>query len=220
MSKLFDTSITSIGDSLMKSLHWINTNYGRTERRKTEKLERNKTTSYYYPAKYTGNGEYINTLPNDTSKNSVFFSVEDAQEFVSTNAYAVLKGRVNAIFWVDLRTIFPNVELSNTEEIKDEIIFAFSKCPNVELLNIYEQPDNVFNKYTIKDVPVQFLMYDANESPEAKSQGETDTQEDVESPMPVNYELVAFEWVEDHISYLSDQCNEAIARGDDRFVIP
>ena len=61
---------------------------------------------------------------------------------------------------------------------------------------------------------------DANESPEAKSQGETDTQEDVESPMPVNYELVAFEWVEDHISYLSDQCNEAIARGDDRFVIP
>ena len=45
---------------------------------------------------------------------------------------------------------------------------------------------------------------DANESPEAKSQGETDTQEDVESPMPVNYELVAFEWVEDHISYLSD----------------
>ena len=42
---------------------------------------------------------------------------------------------------------------------------------------------------------------DANESPEAKSQGETDTQEDVESPMPVNYELVAFEWVEDHISY-------------------
>src|SRR5574344_1938372 len=159
MSKLFDTSITSIGDSLMKSLHWINTNYGRTERRKTEKLERNKTTSYYYPAKYTGNGEYINTLPNDTSKNSVFFSVEDAQEFVSTNAYAVLKGRVNAIFWVDLRTIFPNVELSNTEEIKDEIIFAFSKCPNVQLLNIYEQPDNVFNKYTIKDVPVQFLMF-------------------------------------------------------------
>ena len=61
---------------------------------------------------------------------------------------------------------------------------------------------------------------DANESSEAKSQGETDTQEDVESPMPVNYELVAFEWVEDHISYLSDQCNEAIARGDDRFVIP
>ena len=61
---------------------------------------------------------------------------------------------------------------------------------------------------------------DANESPEAKSQGETDTQEDVESPMSVNYELVAFEWVEDHISYLSDQCNEAIARGDDRFVIP
>lgn len=61
---------------------------------------------------------------------------------------------------------------------------------------------------------------DANESPEAKSQGETDTQEDMESPMPVNYELVAFEWVEDHISYLSDQCNEAIARGDDRFVIP
>lgn len=53
---------------------------------------------------------------------------------------------------------------------------------------------------------------------EAPSDG-SNAQENGEA-MPVNYELAAFEWVEDHIGYLSDQCNEAIACGDDRFVIP
>lgn len=61
---------------------------------------------------------------------------------------------------------------------------------------------------------------DTNESSEAQLQCDTGAQEDAEAPLPVNYELMAFEWVEDHIGYLSDQCNEAIARGDDRFVIP
>lgn len=68
--------------------------------------------------------------------------------------------------------------------------------------------------------PIKVTQDDASEPQEIQSQGETDTQEDAEGPMTVNYELVAFEWVEGHIGFLSDQCNEAIARGDDRFVIP
>ena len=66
--------------------------------------------------------------------------------------------------------------------------------------------------YTVAPVKTE------NEPPEAPPKDEPD--EDTEVPMPVNYELIAFEWVEDHISYLSDQCNEAIARGDERFMIP
>ena len=80
---------------------------------------------------------------------------------------------------------------------------------NLQLVNL---------SYTV--APAKDANDDASETPETPLQDESSTQEDAETPMPVNYELVAFEWVEDHIGYLSDQCNEAIARGDDRFVIP
>lgn len=42
------------------------------------------------------------------------------------------------------------------------------------------------------------------------------TQED----LPVDYGLIAFEWVEAHILELNDRCNEAIAQGTSEFLIP
>lgn len=34
-----------------------------------------------------------------------------------------------------------------------------------------------------------------------------------EEPLPVNYELIAFEWVDAHILELNGKCNEALAKG-------
>lgn len=38
--------------------------------------------------------------------------------------------------------------------------------------------------------------------------------------VPVNYELLALDWVEGHFGYLNDQSNEAIAMDEDSFIIP
>lgn len=54
----------------------------------------------------------------------------------------------------------------------------------------------------------------------AQSSDSEDEQETASVPMPANYELMALDWVEDHIGFLSDQCNEAIARGDNQFLLP
>lgn len=39
-------------------------------------------------------------------------------------------------------------------------------------------------------------------------------------PEPVNYELLAFEWVDEHMGLLNERCHEAIAKKDDHLLIP
>lgn len=55
------------------------------------------------------------------------------------------------------------------------------------------------------------------------NQSETESSEPTRSEtasIPVNYSLMAMEWVEDHIGYLNERCNEAIARDEAAFLIP
>lgn len=53
---------------------------------------------------------------------------------------------------------------------------------------------------------------DPNREPETD---DDDSQPEIpkEEPLPVNYELIAFEWVEAHILELNGKCNEALAQG-------
>ena len=44
--------------------------------------------------------------------------------------------------------------------------------------------------------------------------------EDADEPMPENFGLIAFNWVEAHVMDLSDRCNEAIAEGLTEYLIP
>lgn len=53
---------------------------------------------------------------------------------------------------------------------------------------------------------------DPNQNPETD---DDDPQPEApkEEPLPVNYELIAFEWVDAHILELNSRCNEALAQG-------
>lgn len=44
--------------------------------------------------------------------------------------------------------------------------------------------------------------------------------EDADEPMPENFGLIAFSWVEAHVMELNDHCNEAIAEGLSEYLIP
>ena len=47
-----------------------------------------------------------------------------------------------------------------------------------------------------------------------------DDEEEISEPIPVNYGLIAFEWVEAHVMDLNDRINDAIAQGKDEYLIP
>lgn len=47
-----------------------------------------------------------------------------------------------------------------------------------------------------------------------------DDEEEISEPVPVNYGLIAFEWVEAHIMDLNVKLNDALAQGQKEYIIP
>ena len=79
-------------------------------------------------------------------------------------------------------------------------------------------------KVKIQNLQVTGLDYVTVELP-AKPEAETEAEdeddaEEVSEPIPVNYGLIAFEWVEAHIMELNVKINDAIAQGQEEYLIP
>ena len=79
-------------------------------------------------------------------------------------------------------------------------------------------------KVKIQNLQVTGLDYVTAELP-AKPEAETEAEdeddaEEVSEPIPVNYGLIAFEWVEAHIMELNVKINDAIAQGQEEYLIP
>lgn len=79
-------------------------------------------------------------------------------------------------------------------------------------------------KVKIQNLPVTGLDYVTAELPAKPEVGteaeDEDEAEEVSEPIPVNYGLIAFEWVEAHIMELNVKINDAIAQGQEEYLIP
>ena len=62
------------------------------------------------------------------------------------------------------------------------------------------------------------VVPNANEQ-QVKPIQEKETEVTKEEPMKVNYELMAFDWVENHIAELNERCNNAIGDGKDSILL-
>ena len=75
-------------------------------------------------------------------------------------------------------------------------------------------------KVKIQNLQVTGLDYVTVTFPEKpKDETDTDAEEDLSKPIPVNYGLIAFEWVEAHVMDLNDHINDAIAQGLSEYLI-
>ena len=80
-------------------------------------------------------------------------------------------------------------------------------------------------KVRIQNLQVAGIDYVTAELPpkpqvENEAEEDDDEAEEVSEPIPVNYGLVAFEWVEAHIMELNVKINDAIALGQEEYLIP
>ena len=75
----------------------------------------------------------------------------------------------------------------------------------------------------IENLQLKTLEYlTAKETPEKPTEDNTEDEDEDDSddePMPINYELMAFEWVEANLIGLNERCNEAIGEGKDELLI-
>lgn len=156
---LLDEEIGRIESRLKMMLPWLDNCYGRAERRKNVAIEddgyvvdnSNPRKTYYYPAVYVKDGEYLNLMPSDRRKNMCFFKVDGAQTIGGEGRSFSLKAKMSVIFWVNLKDIFGDGDYRWTENVKYDILSALKSCRNITLETVYEDTEDVWNGYTMRD---------------------------------------------------------------------
>jgi hypothetical protein len=155
-----DKVVVEIQDALKAKLSWLNYSFGRIQRLVTVKDGAN----YFYPAVHIGDGEYVNVLPDQGLGNYSFFVVDDPQvlDFKANTANNV-KLKCSIVFWFDLNSIFPNSKDRNTENLKAQILSVLLrdlrlKSGRFSVKQIFEQPENIYRGYSLKEVDSQYMM--------------------------------------------------------------
>ena len=70
------------------------------------------------------------------------------------------------------------------------------------------------------DLVYETVASDAEPTIEPEDDASSEDESSPDTPAePVNYELLAFEWVEKNILNLNTRCNEAIAEGEETYLI-
>lgn len=154
-----DKLICELQDYLIENLNWLDHAFGRCQRLITLKDGR----SYYYPGIHIESGKYINVFPTSEFGNFSFFHIADPQR-VEFNSHSFNRVWANyaLIFWFNLDSIFTTTE-RNTEVMKAQIIQILTrniylKSGSITVNNIYEQAENIYKGFSIKEIESQFLM--------------------------------------------------------------
>ena len=74
-------------------------------------------------------------------------------------------------------------------------------------------------KVKIQNLQVVSLEYLTAKLPESVDDADEEEDDTESDPVPVNYELLAFEWAEAHVIELNDRCNEAIGQGKTELIL-
>jgi len=150
--KLIDLALLDIQTNLL-TLSWLTNAYGRSKKLVSGKV--------IYPAVYKGSGEYKSLFPDKNSSYS-FFTIDDPQDYDwRPNVKGLLTVKLSLIFWFDISKI-EALDERNTEYLKDEILTLLNKGykhGSLELTKVYEDADNIFKGYSIKEINSQYMMY-------------------------------------------------------------
>lgn len=158
---MIDRALAYIQDELIKKIGWLDYAFGRAQRLVTQREHKN----YYYPGVYIGKNEYLNVLPGQGLGNRTFFVVDDPHTIDFTpRQYNAITSPVSLVCWYDLSDIYPDSKERNTEEIKGQILHVLTNmtmpdATRLELSRIYEQAENIFKGYSLREIDTQYLMH-------------------------------------------------------------
>ena len=158
---LLDRSIQSIQQYLLEELPWLDAAFGRAYKI----TQQTDGDDFTYPAVYIGNNEYASVLPNDNVGNFCWLDIYDPQRVVNISPrHNQLSVNGAIIFWYDSSSIYADDSCLYTEEIKNEILKALTSniLPNtgkIELDEIYERFENIYEGYSTETVGKQYFMH-------------------------------------------------------------
>lgn len=142
------------------AISWMAKSWGRAWEFK-EKNANDKTIRV--PKVYTGEGEYLNVLPNDFLKSQSFIACKGPEEWEQFNRHdgSMKSRKLSLIIWVNLKEINPSKDYIFIDELKKDVENVLKVHPDILKITGYydEKAEDVFDGYTIEDVDTQYLMY-------------------------------------------------------------
>lgn len=155
-----DKVIVQVQDTLKNNLSWLDHSFGQCQR--LIKVKDRK--EHFYPGVHIRNGLYENVFPNAKLGNYSFFIIEDPQGIdFRPHTTNNVRLKYSIVFWVNLDKIFGKQADRNKEAVKAEIskVIArktFLTFGRIDIRQIYEQAENIYKGYSIKEIESQFLM--------------------------------------------------------------
>lgn len=157
----FDRAVASLKARLLSKLSWLNNAHGRAQR--LTKIVDGK--QFEYPAIYKNDGTYLSVNPDSLQGNFSFVLTDDPQEYLGApNSIGRVKIPTSIVFWFNLAKIYPDPSDRNIEALKLEIIRLLNDGGIIDggafrLLKIFEQPENIYKGFSLREVDTQYLMH-------------------------------------------------------------
>ncbi|TNE75028.1 hypothetical protein EP331_00230 [bacterium] len=126
-------------------------------------IEENQT--YLFPSVFVGNGkDYLDLLTEDNFDSYSFIRVNDEKRFEEDTRTVKLKRwqlNIDVIVWLDLNRADLSKSGDYTPDFIDIAITAInnSSLQAVEVVAVYDEPERVFDRYTLNLVQTQRLYY-------------------------------------------------------------
>lgn len=156
---LIDDVVSEINSTLAANLSWLTTAYGKVQR--LQRTQDGKTIKY--PAVFVGGNteDHRSLLPDGSLGNYCYFEVEKQAEYDNIDRHLRPKFKCKIVFWFDYRTIYADWALRSIEEVKAQVLAVLVAAPHsrsVQVFEIAEDADTIYQGYTHNEIGRQFLM--------------------------------------------------------------
>lgn len=158
-----DKVIGELQDKLKTKLSWLNYSFGKSQ--KLVSAKRDGKTPFFYPGIHLKKDTYISVLPDQSLGNFSFVVLDDPQTITfNPNSYNKVSTGYALIFWFNLSKIFPASTDRNLENVKEQIVQVLTRelfltSGSLTVEKIFEQAENVYRGYSLKEVEAQFMMH-------------------------------------------------------------
>jgi hypothetical protein len=147
----------------LTSLTWLEKSFGRA----TVASRNTENGLYIYPAVLIPTYDNLDMLALDNWKSYSFFVARDNETRVSDTGYdKAFERPINLILWANLQEVDSSRNDDFLEELKQDVLDKMvinretgDKVLSIDVTNVYDEPANVFEGFTVELAESQLLYY-------------------------------------------------------------
>lgn len=154
-----------VSTQLLSGLPWLDAAYGLAQRIERVVRDNRVVVPAFYQGDSINHKEYVELLPDKKLGNYCFFWLLDPEkyEYVSRRP-GIIHSPIALIFWMDLRTVFDELNNRNMEQIKLQILRIISReltlhGGRIYFNRIFNHGNNIFREFSLDEVDNQSLVH-------------------------------------------------------------